>query len=287
MTAHKLYSRVAVVSVDTVQVECGARTGLALSFDVDRSLKSSPNTCELKIINLAPEHRKQILARGAKKQGGSGAGIRVRIDAGYVGETPRIFEGDLHFAHEEIEGTEVILSVSSGDGIKAIKAARVSKSFGPGTAVEDVIREVGLALGVGKGNLLEKIRGAVLQGWGNSFTQGTVIYGNAVKEMNRLTKSAGLEWSIQDGQLQLIETAEALSGTAVVINRFTGLEGSPNIDQKGIVSAKLRMIPGIIPGRKIRLESNAITGIFRVERAKYTGDTHGEEWGISVEARRV
>ena len=123
------------------------------------------------------------------------------------------------------------------------------------------------------------------------YTQGAAVAGKTVNVLNKLTRSAGLEWSIQDGTLQILGAGKSLAGTAILLKEGTGLVGSPSIDHTGKnagqVLVKTLMIPDLFPGRKLRIEALDLKGDYRVEKAKYSGATRGNEWYISIEARAL
>lgn len=284
----KLFNREAVVTVDTLQMKCGGVAGFDVAFEVQKDLTGKPNTCDVKIWNLSADHRSELAGKAAKKTtGGKPAGVLVRLDAGYKDQTSRIFEGQLRHLYSRREGSDVVTFVETGDGEYYVSRSKIFKAWGPGSPVETVLRDVARAIGIGDGNLVSAIRGAALTAYGSTFTQGTAVSGKAVKELNRLTRSVGLEWSIQDGTLQLLGTGKSLDAQAVLVSSDTGLVGSPDIDHKGVVSFKTLLIPDIFPGRKVKLQSEEIQGFFRVEKAKYQGDTYGPEWYIDCEAKRL
>lgn len=282
-----LFNRQAVVTVDTLQLTCGVG-GFDVSFDIQKDLTGKPNTCDVKIWNLSADHRAELSAKAAKKTSdGKPAGVLVRVDAGYKNQTARIFQGQVRHLYHQREGSDVVTFVETGDGEYYVSRSKIFKAWGPGSPVETVIRDVARALGVGDGNLINAIRGAALTAYGSTFTQGVAVNGKAFKELNRLTRSAGLEWSIQDGTLQVLGSGKSLDKEAVVVSADTGMVGSPTIDQKGVVSVKTLLITDIFPGRKIKLEAAELQGFFRVEKAKYSGDTFGAEWYTDSEAKRL
>lgn len=283
----RLQDRRAVVSVDTVQVECGLVNGFDVEFDVTKDLGGKPNTASLNIFNLNADHRKSLTAKVASKT----KRARVRLDAGYKDQVCRIFEGDVRHLWHERAGADIVTHCETGDGERYVSSARIFRSWAPGTPVEVVIKDVASSLGAGTGNLSTAVAGAVLKGWGPTYTQGASVAGKTVDVLNRLTKSVGLEWSIQDGTLQFLGTGASLQGTSVLVTDGTGLVGVPSVDHTGknvgMVQFKTLMIPDVFPGRKIRLESEEVQGDFRVVKAKYTGAIRSEEWYISVEARTL
>lgn len=259
-----------------LQVPCG-KDGFDCSFDIRKDLTGKPNRAMIKIFNLTQDHRDSLSERASKGP------VRVRLDAGYEDGTSRIFEGDLRILyHDRDNGTDFATVLESGDGDHIVSTARISKSWAPGTPVATVIKDLAGALGIGEGNVRQSTAGALLEGLGPTFVGGTASNGRVFQELTRICKSAGIQWSIQDGTLQFLVSNQALSGTAVKVTSSTGMENAPKIDHKGRLRVMTRIIPGIFPGRKIQLEDKSV---WRVDKARYHGETRGHAWNIHIEAR--
>ncbi len=146
------------------------------------------------------------------------------------------------------------------------------------------------SLKVGLGNLAKKLAEAKTEDYAAGVTQiltGEVLSGPAMRELGRLLKRAGLEHSIQDGEIQVTKIAAALEGIAVVLSPETGLLGSPEIASTGIVKVKALLQTDIFPGRKVSLRSASLTGFYRVEKVTYVGDIAGKDWMVEIEARAL
>jgi hypothetical protein len=291
----RLFNRQATIVVDTairgpsaaatslgvvpaLQVPCG-KDGFDCTFDIRKDLTGKPNRASIKIYNLTQDHRDALSERAAKGP------VRVRMDAGYQDNVSRIFEGDLRILyHDRDSGADFVTTIESGDGDRIVSTARISKSWAPGTPVATVIKDITALLDLGEGNVRGSTAGALLEGFGPTFTGGTAAKGPVFRELARICKSAGILWSIQDGTLQFLVGDAALSGTAVKVASNTGMEDAPKIDHKGRLRVKTRIIPGIFPGRKIQLEDGSV---WRVDKARYHGETRGHGWNIFIEARRA
>jgi hypothetical protein len=300
----RLFDRKAMIVVDTavrgpsasatslgvtpaLQIPCG-KDAFDCEFDIRKDLTGKPNRALIKIYNLNQDHRDALSERAAKGP------VRVRLDAGYADGSSRIFEGDLRILfHDKDGGCDVVTTIESGDGDHIVSTARISKSWGPGTPVSTVIKDIAAALGVGEGNVQGSTAGALLDSWGPTYTGGTAVNGQAFRELARICKSSGILWSIQDGTLQFLVADQALSGTAVKVTASSvrdphsvvgGMEDAPKIDHKGRLRVKTRIIPDIFPGRKIQLEDKST---WRVDKARYHGQTRGHVWNIYIEARPV
>lgn len=260
-----------------LQFICG-NDGFDCDFDVHKDLTGKPNKATVNLYNLTNDHRAALSERATKGP------MRVRLEAGYAEGTSRIFEGDLSILDHDRKRADFITHLETGDGNATVATSRISKSWGPGTAVAQVIRDVAAALGVGEGNVRAATAGAILESWGPTYTQGTAAVGRTFDILQRLCQSTGLEWSIQDGTLQFLVKDKALSGTAVSVTPSTGLIDTVKIDHKGRLHCKTLMIPEVFPGRKIQLVDKSV---WRVDKAHYRGHTKGNDWGIDLQCKPV
>lgn len=254
-----------------------AITDLDVSFNVQRSLKKEPNTASISVYNLSSEQRRQI----------ENFKVLVNLSAGYNGENSLIFSGDMRDGLTTREGPDLITTISSGDGEKKKRRAKVSKAFAPGTSIDAVVKACAQALGVGLGNLATLGRVEFPRG-GGVFSNGTVLDGFAAEELDRILKSCALEYSIQNNALQILPRRQALLGEAVLLTEDTGLIGTPAVDSLGILHCTSLMVPDIFPGRRIKVDRSiageGATGFFRVNKCVYSGDTKGDDWSIEIEA---
>ncbi len=265
-------------------------SGLDVEFMVEKSLKSDePNTCALKIYNLAEDTRKAM------------SGIHpltVRLEAGYVGAVSQLYFAQIHSAWTVRDGADFITHLESRDTIARPTGSRRTKKLQPGevngniyvtkgprVSLQDAFAAISQSLGVGTGNLTQ-----ALQAPHNprvNQVNGHSVLGNGAQRMTDLCRSAGLEWSIQDGQLQLVNIAEALGGgaNAIEISADTGMwDDSPIVDTQGAVTCTTALIPGLAPGVLVNIDSLFISGGYRVEKCRYRGNTRGQEWTCHFDA---
>lgn len=270
----KLYDRRWRVQVGSLDA-----SSLACKFKVKRSLYGYAGTCELEIKNLSAEHRREILAAPRRS-------TFVEVMAGYAEGMALIFRGDKRKAVPVRENTDWVLKVTAGDGEHALRNARVARSFAPGSTLQQVVQHIADAMGVGVGNAVSALRGATLGGLDDTFAEGTLLHGLAAAELTRLTSSAGLTWSIQDGVLQVLPRGGALAREALLLSRETGLIGAPEVVNKRTLTVKALLIPGLVPGQQVVLESGIAHGAWRISSAEYSGDTHGAEWTATLTCHR-
>lgn len=266
----RLFGRAVRVIIDGLLIE-----DLRVQLKVKKTSKKEPNECHLTIWNLSPESRKALSSKGAK----------VIVEAGYVGSIARIFSGNARSVDHLHDGPNWLTKVQCGDGETAYRYALVTESFKPGTAVADVFAKAAQATGLDVTDAVNTVRVRV----SDQFTQGYTAHGRAALEVDRLLKGRGLEHSIQNGKLQVLPTGTATREQAVLLSPDTGLIGSPEhgtAERKTkaqALKAKSLLQPDLAPGRKCRIESEAITGDFRIETVEHKGDTAGGEWYSEIE----
>lgn len=260
----KLFGRSLKLTIGTLEV-----SALDCVFKVKKSLKPEPNTCDLKVFNLSEKSRKLLE---------TGKPLEVRLEAGYGKELSQLYLGQVRAAHSMVDGPDIVTEMSTGDGEKEIASARISVPVGPGAPVATALLAIVRALGLKEGNAATAAGQLSAKGLA-FFGPGTVIHGNAAQALTDFCRSADLEWSVQDGKIQILDRGKALEGKAVELTSSTGLVGSPAYDGAGkLVKARALLIPELRPGRKVTFDSTAVKGGFRIVEVEYTGDTAGSDW---------
>lgn len=268
-----LWIRKAILTVDTLQIDA-----LDIAFTVKKDLKAKPNTADIKVYNLSADHRSQLAQLVTAP---------VQLEVGYQKATSVIFIGDLRTSlPSDWTGSDVVTTITSGDGAKKHKTARINVSHAKGAKSTDVLNSLVQALGVAPGNSAKAISAIGSSGVGDCFSLGTVLCGSAAREMSRVCRSVGYTWSIQNGALQMLPLKAALAGTAVSVTPQTGLIGSPSVDKDGIISCKTLILPDLFPGRLMVLTSNEFSGQFTITETTHTGETKGQNWYCEIKGKR-
>jgi hypothetical protein len=307
----RIFSRRVRVSVDGLAVastpeeneaqpEGLSREGLRVGFTVQKDLTKAPNTAEIVIYNLARATRQRLHRERS---------VPVVLEAGYR-DTGLIllFAGEMReaFSRPEPDGTWATV-LRAGDGDGPLRSARNKTGLRPGVSVERVFSDQFDALKVGLGNAFSELK-RQLAGSDASVTKladalgsGFTGSGSVAQQLDKLSKSAGLEFSVQDGELQVLKAGKVLSTTATVLSPETGLEGSPEVDAKGTMHCRVRIIPGLSPGYPVqvtRLSAVDQRGyedigveidqtVYRVERTRYVGDLWGQDFNAEIDCRDV
>lgn len=288
-TGQKLFGRSVRITAGTTQI-----TGLRMSFEVKRSLSKTPNSAEVTLWNLNQEHRAALQQKGQ----------RLLIEAGYGTELLVLFNGFTRTVSSTHQGPDWVTKIRSADGELAYRTARVVESFKAGTPVKAVIKTLCQRLGIPLQDALAKVDASTFRAGAQQFINGVTLDGEVHELLDPMLRAAGLEWSIQNGALQIVPLGSALDGDAILLtstDKQTGLVGSPEVAEKKdaaagakvskspkhIVKVTALLNPRIEPGKKLKLESELLTGFYRVDEVSHRGDTHGQDYYSEAECRAL
>jgi hypothetical protein len=268
-------------TTEAVEIEA-----LRLSFKIKKDLAKAANTAEVTVYNLSAERRASLGSKGARLvlEAGYAESDDVLAVLGSVGTREQIFAGDVRLIEHKHEGPNWATKLSSGDGERALAHARFSSSFAPGTSLVEVVKGAAKSLGVGEGNL-----GAALGEEAIQYASGYVAHGFASLELDKVLRRAGFEWSVQDGQLQVLRPGAATQ-EVVVLGPESGLIGSPEMgsaEKKGgrpVLKLKSLLQPRLKPGARVEVRSRSYAGLYRILKVEHSGDTEGADWFSSLEA---
>ena len=269
----RLYPRVWKLVIGTLDL-----SKLRITFRVKSSLKPEPNTADVEVYNLSNDHRSQLEESATQI---------MRLSVGYNGLTHQIFLGEVRTCFTQVQGADRVTKFSSGDGEQAVLGSRIRVTYGTQVQIDVCMRDLAKALGVGEGNLATVAAKLKSRGLASIYPRGAALEGNAWRELIIICRSCGLEATIQDGALLIVEQGQALAGVAVRLSPSTGLVGSPAFDNDGSVNAVARLIPELRPGVQVSLESLSGKGVYRVHSAEYTGDSHGDDWQVSMGMQKI
>lgn len=259
---------------------------MRIEFDITKDSESEPNENTIKIYNLAPETRKAI----------EQPDMRCVLYAGYEEEHISLLCcGDIAQAYSYHDGADWVTQLFALDGLIEIRDTAVSLGYAGGVSSSQIANDIAAKMGgtlVGADNLKTRQ-------WANGFS----FYGAARIALNKITAGTGLEWSIQNGELQIVNKRGVTKREGYVLAKDSGLIGYPERTREAAKSkkddspkkkkeekfsndrqakdgwnVKSLLLPMVNPCDKIKLESASVTGWFRVESIKHNGDSFSGDW---------
>ena len=217
---------------------------------------------EIEVYNPAP----QTIAAAEER------GVVLRLLAGY-GVPELVFEGSpiRDGVNLRREGADRILSIAARTGGVQLEQGRLSLSYAQGTRVSEVVAEAARQLGLPQG--------VVQLGEDYDLPPGFSYSGSAGDLLQRLVSSAGSTLTVRDGVLQALPAGADTGEQVARLTPQTGLLGSPTRrkgKKRALVEIEAQLIPGLRPGKRVVVESEALNGVFVARDVSFDLDLAGE-----------
>jgi hypothetical protein len=248
---------------------------LRVRFEIEKTMfGASPNHSKIEIYNLSTLSRQNI-----KK------GYLIQLQAGYNNLINTIFNGNVFLGKSERHGADIITSYECLDGGGSIVFARLDKSYPAGSTLVQVLQDAATAMSVSSNLNSQGIGAGIAVGIPNVvFNKGFVANGPCKNTLDKLLAPVGLEWTIDNNNLNVIPKQNYDGNSAVVVSAETGMIGVPSNNEFFTQFTSL-INPKIYPGSLVQLvsENQALNGFYKVRKAKYEGDSHDNKWQVACE----
>jgi hypothetical protein len=268
-------------------------SALRFRFEVRSADTETPNTLVVRVYNLAQNTVNSIIQEFDT----------VTLTAGYVeGQQSNIFQGDIkQFYFGKERNVDSFLEIRAGDGDQAYNFAVINQTFPAGTTDQQTLSALASSMGL---PVSQSANGFLTLG--GVLPRGKTLFGMARIHMRDLAKKNDCRWSIQNGVVTLVPNTGFLPGTAVEINSATGMIGTPEQTDNGIIIRCL-LNPAVKIGQAVKINNADINqvslrtnfgfgfpkftsqyypatiandGLYRVLVAEHVGDTRGtgQDW---------
>jgi hypothetical protein len=284
--------------------------GLRIAFNIEKTSTETLNNSTIEIYNLSPDSQKLIETPNNA----------VILKAGYTEDVGAqiIFTGIVRRSLTVRSGPDWITKLELDDGLLAYRDSKESFSFQAGVSGVGVLKSVAASFNLPVRQFPTGIKD-------KSYPAGFSFVGRVREAMTNVCNYLGLEWSIQNQEIQIIKKGGTTQRTAIVLSEDTGMIGSPALEAKtlsdkaaakqgitvnsaGVIQRRKENVDGEIdtklevqgytvvsllqptlePGSVVQLKARGIDGIFmRVEKLNHKGDTHGTEWYSELSLRFI
>lgn len=262
-----------------------------ITFEVVKTAKESSNSARIRIWNLAKSTR-QAYEEPDK--------VAI-LHAGYAEENGALLlcAGNILDAWSKRDKGDIVTELTLGDGYVPMRDTAVTLSYGAGAKSGAIIKDIAGQMGLS----LLMADGVNQRSWAHGFS----FFGAATTALHKVVRGTGLEWSIQNGTLQIVNTNGTTVKSAPVLNTDSGLIGNPQRRQQGAQeqarvkdqrtgdnvdvtstrqerdgwTVKSLLLPSVEPADRVELESDTVAGWFRVDEIRHTGDYGGSTDWIS------
>lgn len=274
------------------------RQTLRIQATVTKTLSPEPNTASVTLYNMARDSYEQIRIPG----------LSCTIEAGYAQDMglSLIFVGRLMIPSYAIAPPDTMVKLSVIDGGQEALGRYVAVSASASTPADVVIQRIAGQAGI---DLLPLPQGFPYK----IYQQGWAHQGPVSDALTYACNFADLEWSIQNGKLQILQRGAGSNIPAIVLSPETGMIGSPEVlqdinsdrsrfrQQQALMNSQLRYqdpvdrareeerlkrlyaVGGVrvrsllntrlVPGGAIQLKSRYALGFFRILSVTHTIDT--------------
>lgn len=273
-----LFDRFVVLDIELKSGDAVRTDGLRVSFEVFKTITTSNNTAKISVWNLSRATRDAIREKDAF----------VRVQAGYRQDILQeiLFSGNVAYIIHNQDSADIVTEIELQDGLKEIRDTRLVLSFGPNTDFQTILSEIISKLGIDRG---------FIDSQSGKFLGGYAYSGPARDALDEITQKFGLQWSIQNNELQIVKQNNPIGKEAVLINKDTGMIQSPeklyfedsqvgveNEPEWKVISL---MNPRLVPGATVRVESSIVNGTFIIDNVRHIGDTRGPDFISEIEVR--
>lgn len=257
--------------IDLSQVSPATGRRLDIAFNCFLSETSEPNTGECTIYNLQQSTRNAII-KDAK----------IEIFAGYNGIYRLISIGDIVTVSNRNPSTDWETKITWGDGQRAYLDTNFSKSYKEGVKVQTILDDLVNSFGIAVNTV----------GIEGQINGGLSVDGKTKDLLNSFTKDYGIEWTIQDEVVQVVNGGEPVDNEAILINIDTGLLEFPQISEKGIdFTAQLNT--DLRPNKLVEIQSagsstiasekkenipTSANGVNIIQTVRFFGDNFGGQF---------
>ena len=245
--------------------------GFRIRFNVLKNIEGTPNPSTIEIYNLGEKSRNIVQKVNS----------RIILEAGYGDQTEVIFRGNIRRSRTEKVGPDYITKIEAADGLVAYEGAVVNQSFGQPTSLTDVVKTLTDSLKQTNLNV-PQITGIPAK----QYQSGIVLSGKTVNILDKILRSEGVQFTIQDETVLFLEQGSVLSGQFFVLSVDTGLVGIPKVGDSSLSLTSL-MNPQLKPFSQVLVRSKFVNGLYRMIRVEHKGDTFEGQFITQLECDRA
>lgn len=282
------FDRRYLLTITTLDGVTKVISGLRIQFQITKSLLSFPNLAEIRLFNANADTLSKLQQKYTK----------ISLSAGYGNDIKVVFIGQVRNVFQSRAGTEKVLTIYSGDGQRDWQNSTFNGTFSENVSIKTVINEILKTFkGLGVGNI-DGIPDVIDKLLGQSLS------GSSQKLMDGYADEYGFSWSIQDGEIVVINDEQVLTDTeAVLITTATGMIGSPTLTFIGADVTTL-LNPRLLPNRAFKIDSvnfdvaignlffaqvprTEVEGFYKIQEVVFKGDTRSGDWVSELKGRII
>jgi hypothetical protein len=289
-----LYRRRARLSVGPPGGELKIWEGLRIVFNITKTIDAEPNKASIQIYNLNQDSRDRIQRKRDV----------VKLEIAYGNEPlEEIFNGEIRFVDHRKQNADMMTAIESGDGDTPWSDIHLSETMGArnvGTSVSQVFARLKQIFNDEMRNhfgtdpsivadfdaIIDEITQEATSDISVIFRKGISLRGEFGKVMDRMCERVGLNFFINNQTMYVLKQTATLNLEPILLTPETGLIGSPRKTEDGGLQVKSLIVPGLLVGREIVVESREVSGLrgWKITRLNLRGDTEGDDWTATTDS---
>lgn len=249
------------------------RPPFEVAFSADLSMKPELNRLDLRVANLSPANRADLV----RDEGSDDPRIPVRLQVGYNGQLGTVFQGSLDSAYTERQGGDHFTNIVALDGGTDWRSAFVATTV----TTKDLVLEALL-------DRMENTKRGAIGRFRNKLTRAKVVMGFPADVVAAVLES-GQSFFILEEKIYILGQNEVPTSYIPVVSARTGLLRPPE-GKKNEVTFSTLLNPAIRLGHLVQLDSSVVpwlSGVYRVDSITCSGDYEGQEWEQEVTGTRL
>lgn len=265
----------------SVGFEIGGTSPYALhiSFSVQKQELESSNTAKVQVWNLNKQNLATLEAENCF----------LLLKAGYGNTLPVILSGTVSHTGTRKDGSDMLTEIEVVDGLMEVRDTWVSMSYAGLVNTKKILDDTAAQMGL-----------TVTYSYNATFADipnGFSFVGQAKNALSKACAVSGLEWSIQNGVLQIKKPGDVMNREVYVIGPETGLIEIPervqisSSDDAGTPQMGYDLVyllnGAIGVGDYVQVQSKYLTGFFRVYSLEIDGDNLSGAWQCKARVLEV
>lgn len=252
------------------EVGVASPVALHINFNVQKADVSSANTSKITLWNL---NKAQLATLNEKD-------CVVTLKAGYGSTMPLIFVGAVSRIETTNDGADRMTEIEAIDGRVELRDTFVSLSYKGVINTKKIMQDVAQQMGVS----VTFSYNATFADYPNGFS----FIGAGRTALDKVCAPTDLIWDIQNGILQIKRKGDTMSRQVFVLSPDSGLIGIPKKLTQGAENETdenskgwevVYLLNGAIGvGDYVKIESETVTGFFRVHTVEHEGDNIEGDW---------
>lgn len=184
---------------------------LKIKFTVDKDITQETNKATVEIWNLKDDNQELCEQPDSV----------IIIEAGYKEDAglKRVFAGYVIAAYTKSDGSNTITRIEGSDGQVPIRDTILSIGYAAGVNGRQIVNDIASQMGLGI-NIASDVEFF-------DFASGFSYVGKGREALTKVCDASGLNWSIQNNQIQIIYNDGITGVFANVYDSDSGLLGSP------------------------------------------------------------